>query len=70
MKATRHKEDMVSANLDEDLRVDPQDTGDRDLAPGADPDCPSCHGQGYVTDWVDYGSTTVPMNTTCECMPE
>jgi hypothetical protein len=60
----------MTAKPDEDLRDDPQDTGDRDLAPGADPDCIYCHGQGYVTDWVDYGSTTVPMNTGCECIAE
>lgn len=46
------------------------DSGDRHLAPGADPDCKFCHGEGFVTDWVDYGSTTVPMQTACECMPD
>jgi hypothetical protein len=33
-----------------------------------DPKCPICHGTGTVTDWVDYGSTRVPIETPCECL--
>ena len=44
------------------------DSGDRYVADGDDPDCPMCHGAGVVTDWVDYGSTRVPMETGCECV--
>lgn len=29
--------------------------------------CKYCHGNGVVTDWVDYGSTRVPMETGCDC---
>ena len=29
--------------------------------------CPHCHGRGYVTDYVPYGSTNVPMDTECDC---
>jgi hypothetical protein len=40
------------------------------LMEGADPDCPMCHGEGYVTDWVPrpFGPGNVPMMTTCECV--
>lgn len=31
------------------------------------PDCKFCRGTGTVTDWVDYGSTRVPMETPCDC---
>lgn len=34
--------------------------------------CTKCDGTGLITcvDWVDYGSTTVPMQTTslCDCL--
>ncbi len=30
--------------------------------------CKYCYGTGEVTDWVDYGSASVPMYTTCECV--
>ena len=29
--------------------------------------CKYCHGSGAVTDYVPYGSTSVPMQTTCDC---
>ena len=29
--------------------------------------CPYCRGTGIVTDWVDYGSTRVPMDSECDC---
>lgn len=46
-----------------------QDVGE-DLNPLADPKCPACHGKGYVTDWVPYGSGNVPMDTVCECVED
>lgn len=38
--------------------------------PGADPDCPYCHGQGYVIDWVPvpFGHGNCQMRTGCECL--
>jgi len=33
-------------------------------------DCPFCHGTGEVNDWVDYGSTKVPMPSLCGCVEE
>lgn len=33
-------------------------------------DCPACHGEGEVNDWVDYGSTTVSMPSICDCVLE
>ena len=35
-----------------------------------DPHCQCCHGRGVVTDWVDYGSTVVPLDSTCDCVLE
>jgi hypothetical protein len=32
------------------------------------PDCKICLGTGTVTDWVDYGSTIVPMYSDCDCI--
>jgi hypothetical protein len=32
-----------------------------------DPKCTICHGSGVVVDYVDYGSTIVPMDSYCEC---
>jgi hypothetical protein len=32
--------------------------------------CPYCHGTGLITDWVDYGSTRVPMDSDCDCVFE
>lgn len=32
--------------------------------------CKDCHGTGEVADWVDYGSTTVPMYSTCWCVDD
>ena len=32
------------------------------------PGCEWCHGTGIVCDMVDYGSTTVPMPSVCECV--
>lgn len=29
-------------------------------------DCRSCHGDGYVTDWVPYWGASVPMRTPCD----
>lgn len=29
--------------------------------------CKMCGGKGYVTDWVPYGSTNVPMHSGCDC---
>lgn len=31
-------------------------------------DCRECHGSGTVTDWVDYGSAKIAMNSDCECI--
>ena len=33
-------------------------------------DCRFCHGTGTVTDWVDYGSTVIPMPSLCDCVLE
>jgi hypothetical protein len=38
--------------------------------PHADPKCPYCHGTGTVYDSVDYGSTTVQMPSTCDCVED
>jgi hypothetical protein len=48
------------------------DSGDRHVAPGADPDCPYCHGEGYVVDWVPmpFGSGNCQMRTGCECVAD
>jgi len=32
--------------------------------------CPYCHGDGYVYDTVDYGSTTSQMQSLCSCIEE
>ena len=40
------------------------------LDPHADPHCPYCHGSGTVYDSVDYGSTTVQMPSTCDCVED
>jgi hypothetical protein len=32
--------------------------------------CKACLGTGEVNDWVDYGSTTVPMPSVCDCVLE
>ncbi len=40
------------------------------LDPKANPDCGYCSGTGVVIDWVDYGSTTVPMESVCECVQD
>lgn len=29
--------------------------------------CKYCYGLGRITDWVDYGSTRVPMYSDCDC---
>lgn len=29
--------------------------------------CRICHDTGVVTDWVDYGSTRIPMDSSCDC---
>ena len=29
--------------------------------------CRGCRGRGYVTDYVPWGSTSVPMDTECDC---
>lgn len=44
------------------------DMRDAERNPHANPKCPYCHGSGTVTDWVDYGSTTVPMESPCDCV--
>lgn len=44
------------------------DERDGDRNPHADPKCPHCHGTGTVYDMVDYGSTTVPMPSMCDCV--
>ncbi len=36
--------------------------------PVTDPNCPLCHGAGIVTDYVDYGDTSVPVDAWCECV--
>jgi len=33
-----------------------------------DPECSMCRGTGEVCDWVDYGSTVVPLRSACECV--
>ena len=38
--------------------------------PHADPHCGYCHGTGTVYDSVDYGSTTVQMPSTCDCVED
>ena len=38
--------------------------------PHANPRCEYCHGTGIVYDMVDYGSTTVQMPSTCECVED
>lgn len=35
-----------------------------------DPKCKACLGTGEVNDWVDYGATTVPMPSVCDCVTE
>jgi hypothetical protein len=65
--------DMDRAEIDREIADSERDQRDEyreRLDPNADPDCPYCHGLGYVTDWVPYGSTNVPMNTGCECLPD
>jgi hypothetical protein len=53
-----------------------EDSGDEyrgeRLDPNADPDCPYCHGTGYVSDWVPvpFGSGNCEMRTGCECLPD
>lgn len=32
--------------------------------------CHYCGGSGFVTDWVPYGSTNVPMETECGCVED
>jgi hypothetical protein len=32
------------------------------------PNCRYCHGKGEINDWVDYGSTRVPMPSLCDCI--
>jgi len=32
--------------------------------------CIHCRGTGEITDWVPYGSTTVPMRSFCSCVEE
>jgi hypothetical protein len=32
--------------------------------------CKACLGTGEVNDFVDYGSTTVPMPSLCDCVLE
>lgn len=32
--------------------------------------CEFCHGTGTVSDWVDYGMTSVPIESTCDCVIE
>jgi len=40
--------------------------------PKADPDCPACHGLGYITDLVPvpFGSGNCVMQTGCECLAD
>jgi len=40
------------------------------LAITAKQGCKYCHGTGFVSDWVDYGSTSVPLDSTCDCVTE
>lgn len=35
-----------------------------------DLNCKACHGMGQVDDLVDYGSTTIPMPSICDCVLE
>lgn len=32
--------------------------------------CKYCFGTGYVSDWVDYGSTRMSMQSICDCVIE
>jgi len=32
--------------------------------------CKECRGTGLITDWVPYGSTSVPMRSLCNCVEE
>jgi hypothetical protein len=34
------------------------------------PGCKYCNGSGEVVDWVDYGSTQVPLTSLCSCIEE
>lgn len=32
--------------------------------------CSLCHGRGVIVDWVDYGSTQVPLESLCSCVTD
>lgn len=32
--------------------------------------CPHCHGRGVIVDWVDWGSTRVPLKSLCSCVED
>ncbi len=34
------------------------------------PGCESCNGTGIVTDMVDWGSATVPLESYCDCVSD
>lgn len=56
----------MTSRYDDD-QFDPQDDA-RETAPGADPDCPYCHGSGKVYDTVDWWGAAVSMESGCECV--
>ncbi len=35
-----------------------------------EPGCASCNGAGIVVDYVDWGSTTVPLESYCDCVTD
>jgi hypothetical protein len=59
---------MESCQADADAAAD--DAAAERKHPHADPHCGYCLGTGIVRDWVDYGSTVVSMDSTCDCVED
>ena len=51
-----------------DAEAEAEDDAAKRIDPHADPHCRYCLGTGIVRDWVDYGSTVVSMDSTCDCV--
>lgn len=67
--------DMTRDEIDREIadsEWDARDEYQERLDPKADPNCPSCGGRGYVSDWVPvpFGSGNCEMRTGCECLPD
>jgi hypothetical protein len=63
-------QEFLSEDITNDAEAAADDAAAERKHPHADPHCGYCLGTGIVRDWVDYGSTVVSMDSTCDCVED